>query len=37
MITSTNPYTGEEFASVNEYSPAQIDKTLETAHLGFES
>lgn len=37
MITSTNPYTGEEFASVNEYSPAQIDKSLETAHLGFES
>ncbi|QED37047.1 NAD-dependent succinate-semialdehyde dehydrogenase [Antarcticibacterium arcticum] len=37
MITSTNPYTGEEFASVKEYSPAQIDKALETAHLGFES
>ena len=36
MITSKNPYTGEEIASVKEYSPSQIDKALETSLKGFE-
>ena len=36
MITSINPFTGKEIASVKEYSSSQIDKALETSVKGFE-
>ena len=37
MITSINPFTGKEIASVKEYSSSQIDKALETSVRSFES
>lgn len=36
MIKSRNPYTGEEFAEVEEYSRDQIDEALATAQKAYE-
>lgn len=36
MIKSRNPYTGKEFAEVEEYSKDEIDKALATAQKAYE-
>lgn len=37
MIISRNPYTGEEIASIKEFTKKEIDKALETANKRFDS